>query len=874
MEWDEWMQLPFEISNLPPTAVLGPETESLRLEKLAKQHQRCTLPHVDWLDKLAFRVIEQEHESEVDKVDGLLLTVEMPNFDLPVVFAEPEPETEEELPVKTAPAPAGPCRTVDASLFTIYDPEGDKENIIEAKHRRLVRFQRSNLLDRERKPTASVRDELNDILLYPSTRKLKSAEKDLIWSFRFHLTRYPKGLTKFLKSVVWSDPDETRQATDVLLPMWAEPELSDALELLGPWFRDLRVRAYAVRLLERASDEELELYLLQLVQAIKFDEMAWNQAHRHQQPEDTETDALVDGSKLVDLLCMQLNTNASLEEMLSRQTKFVELLSSRCKQLRLSRDARPKKIEKLRALLADKKGGLHTFHPALSLPLDPLVSVVKTVPENSTVFKSNLFPLRIEFEVNKTQSETPENELKSGPAYTVICKDGDDLRQDQLVIQLFALMDRLLRNENLDLKITPYRVLATSPSDGMVQYIQSMTIAAIMASYNGSVLEYLRANYPDKNNAATYFVQSSVLDTFVRSCAGYCVITYLLGVGDRHLDNLLLSPDGHFFHVDFGYILGRDPKPFPPPVKICKEMVDGMGGANSVYYARFRKLCNTAYASLRKNANLILNLVSLMVDANIPDIRSEPDKAVLKIQEKFMLDVSEEKAVMNFEALFNETSYISSMFDRLHNMAQAAVLICDKDAYEFPREEERAQFLEHEAQQILTQKEQQLQQQEEHRQRIEAALTEDVADAKALERRRARQAAKEAKGVKADPVAPPSHEDIMAKMAYIHHIPNTLHKRLVKGYFLSTGLRFGGDFVVYPGDPLRYHSHYTATILATPQQPMAAYHVVASGRLVTLDDTEALERRLAGYDDATDTAPAPLWGNVEYWSLAWAGFGT
>ena len=59
----------------------------------------------------------------------------------------------------------------------------------------------------------------------------------------------------------------------------------------------------------------------------------------------------------------------------------------------------------------------------------------------------------------------------------------------------------------------------------------------------------------------------------IPSIAGYSVITYLLSVGDRHLDNLLLMETGNLIHIDFGYILGRDPKIFPPPMRLSKEMV-------------------------------------------------------------------------------------------------------------------------------------------------------------------------------------------------------------------------------------------------------------------------------------------------------------
>ncbi len=99
-------------------------------------------------------------------------------------------------------------------------------------------------------------------------------------------------------------------------------------------------------------------------------------------------------------------------------------------------------------------------------------------------------------------------------------------------------MDQLLRRENLDLRLTPYRVLATSSKHGMVEFVDAYAIAEILSS-EGSILSFFRKHNPLESGP--HGVSAECMDTYVKSCAGYCVITYLLGVGDRHLDNLMLT---------------------------------------------------------------------------------------------------------------------------------------------------------------------------------------------------------------------------------------------------------------------------------------------------------------------------------------------
>ncbi|KAK3338198.1 hypothetical protein B0H65DRAFT_478063 [Neurospora tetraspora] len=85
-----------------------------------------------------------------------------------------------------------------------------------------------------------------------------------------------------------------------------------------------------------------------------------------------------------------------------------------------------------------------------------------------------------------------------------------------------------------------------------------------------------------------------------------------------------------------------------------------------------------------------------------------------------------------------------------------------------------------------------------------------------------------------------------------------------RGYFITPGLRFGGDFSVYPGDPFRYHAHYMANSYGWDEKiPML--DLVTSGRLGTAVKKSFL---MGGQKPATDDSEA---GELRAFCIEWAG---
>ena len=106
-------------------------------------------------------------------------------------------------------------------------------------------------------------------------------------------------------------------------------------------------------------------------------------------------------------------------------------------------------------------------------------------------------------------------------------------------------------------RMIPYGCLSTGNQVGLIEVIlNSSTIAKIQKkSRRGArgafdrkvLLQWLREQNPSPTQL------SKAIENFTLSCAGYTVATYVLGIGDRHSDNIMICRNGQ---VGLGIIMG------------------------------------------------------------------------------------------------------------------------------------------------------------------------------------------------------------------------------------------------------------------------------------------------------------------------------
>uniref|UniRef100_UPI00358FAC9D phosphatidylinositol 4,5-bisphosphate 3-kinase catalytic subunit delta isoform n=1 Tax=Myxine glutinosa TaxID=7769 RepID=UPI00358FAC9D len=550
--------------------------------------------------------------------------------------------------------------------------------------------------------------QLRDIAERDSSSPLFEDEKDLVWFLRQDCRDIPIILSKLLLATKWHKHEDVAQfllfppLTQVmkscysvitlwlqaLLQIWPSLPPTTALELLDYTYADRNVRAFAVRCLHQLSDGELAQYLLQLVQVLKYEAYLANElayfllqralANRHI------------GHFLFWHLraemhdpTVSLQFGLILEAYCRGSVGHVRLLIKQCEALGKLKAINA--IVKTSSLKATKTKVTEMMHLALSHKTynEPLSDVQSPLRPNATL--ENLCVPKCKFMNSKMKPlwMVYTSGIHDLEPTGVIFKNGDDLRQDMLTLQMLRLMDSMWKQEGLDLRIIPYACLSTGDKTGLIEVVQKAetianiqlnksNLAATAAFNKDAILNWLK----HKNSGD---LLDRAIEEFTLSCAGYCVATYVLGIGDRHSDNIMIRETGQLFHIDFGHFLGnfkskfgikRERVPFILTYDFVHVIQEGKTN-NGVKFDRFRKYCEDAYMILRKNGHVFLNLFALTLAAGLPELTSPKDICYLK--ETLALEKRESEALKQFSQKFNEAlreSWKTKVMWMAHNVAK------------------------------------------------------------------------------------------------------------------------------------------------------------------------------------------------------------
>ncbi|KAH3761571.1 phosphatidylinositol-4,5-diphosphate 3-kinase [Pelomyxa schiedti] len=512
---------------------------------------------------------------------------------------------------------------------------------------------------------------LKDIFHLDPLVSLSKEARALLWQTRESHKSKPRALPKLLRSADWNNPSHVVTAHKLLLS-WPLLKPTHALELLDARFADEDARKYAVNCLSGLTDAEVSDFLLQLTQVLKYE-----RSHDSCLARFLLQRALANTNKIGHMFYWCLRAEMHIDTISERYGVLLEAFiraSGTYKEEIVKQHNLLKELETTAKLLkvTPKENRLSMLRQNLSrivfpgpiqLPIDPRFTVNGLILENCKYMDSKKLPLWLAF----------QNYEPGAPTIYILFKEGDDLRQDILTLQMIRLMDSMWRKQNMDLRMQPYRCVATGDGIGMIEIVLNSTTNANInkkaggttAILNDSTMdEWLHANNP------TPGAYKEAVENFLLSCAGYCVATYVLGIGDRHADNVMITKRGQFFHIDFGHFLGHVKSKFGvkrerAPFKFTPQYAYILGGKESAMFREFTETCCNAYSLLRTETDLFISLFSLMLSTGIPELQSEADIEYLRSALGVNLDNLQ--ATEKFTQLINES--LSAKSQTLNDIA-------------------------------------------------------------------------------------------------------------------------------------------------------------------------------------------------------------
>lgn len=241
--------------------------------------------------------------------------------------------------------------------------------------------------------------------------------------------------------------------------------------------------------------------------------------------------------------------------------------------------------------------------------------------------------------------------LSDGTRNKMLLKgSNDDLRQDAIMEQVFMQVNKILQNNKElrkhELSIRTYKVIPLGPKTGIIEFVaNSVSLHSILTrlhkddpvkfdqarrslkqvqgkSKEERLRVFLNLMQKIKPQLRNFFFDSflepyswfKAKNTYIKGVATTSIVGHILGLGDRHLNNILIdSFTGEPIHIDLGIAFDQGkllPIPELVPFRLTNDIIDGFGvtGVDGI----FRKNCERVYSVLRSNHDQVMCVLNIL----------------------------------------------------------------------------------------------------------------------------------------------------------------------------------------------------------------------------------------------------------------------